>query len=116
MGDHDPVTGVYRPVAVMSDGDVAFMTQLSSDIVRGVNRITSIRQHGTRMHTRKRRIKHGRPNAEASPPFTRDSPARRSRMSGEFTPLIGSKRTRVCYLLPVFWLKKGCAILPTWRT
>lgn len=100
MGDHDPATGNYRPVAVMSDGDVSFMTQLSSDIVRSVNRITSVRQHGTRMHARKRRIKHGRPSGEASPPqVTVISPARRSRTSRENTPLSGSKRTRVRVVL-----------------
>lgn len=100
MGDHNPVTGDHRPVAVISDGDVTFMTQLSSDIVRSINRITNIRQHGTRMQTRKRRVKHGRANTDASPPLIRNSSVRmRSRTSREVTPLSGSKHTRVCVLL-----------------
>lgn len=37
-----------RPVPVMSDGDILFMTQLSSDISRGVGSISAIRHHGLR--------------------------------------------------------------------
>ncbi|KAJ4386388.1 white collar 2 type of transcription factor [Gnomoniopsis smithogilvyi] len=65
IGNHDHTLG-YRPIPVMSDGDVLFMTQLSNDIVRSVNGITSIRQHGTRM--RRRRIKHGYPEPPPPPP------------------------------------------------
>lgn len=38
----------HRPVPVMSDGDILFMTQLSSDISRGVSSIAAIRHHGLR--------------------------------------------------------------------
>lgn len=91
----------YRPIPVMSDGDVLFMTQLSSDIVRSVNGLTGIRQHSTRM--RRRRIKHG----HAAPP--KEYPAHQSHASRENTVAsagrsrentaasgAGGKRSRVC--------------------
>lgn len=45
-----------RPVPVMSDGDILFMTQLSSDIARGVGSISAIRHHGLRA-ARKRKTR-----------------------------------------------------------
>lgn len=45
-----------RPVPVMSDGDILFMTQLSSDISRGVGSISAIRHHGLRA-ARKRKTR-----------------------------------------------------------
>ncbi|KAJ4418404.1 hypothetical protein N0V82_005590 [Gnomoniopsis sp. IMI 355080] len=76
IGNNDPALG-YRPIPVMSDGDVLFMTQLSNDIVRSVNGITSIRQHGTRM--RRRRVKHGHPEPPQPTPTPRgDYSAHRS--------------------------------------
>ncbi|CAN8100409.1 unnamed protein product [Discula destructiva] len=82
----------------MSDGDVHFMTQLSSNIVRSINGIASIRQHGSRVRTR-RRTKHGRApeetlRASASPSLTREMSARRSRMSRENTAGSASRRIR----------------------
>lgn len=50
IGTHDTSLG-HRPIPVMSDGDVIFMTQLSSDISRGVSGITAVRG----MRTKKRK-------------------------------------------------------------
>ncbi|KAI3392106.1 hypothetical protein diail_6177 [Diaporthe ilicicola] len=47
IGNNESFMG-HRPVPVMSDGDVLFMTQLSSDISRGVGSISAIRHHGLR--------------------------------------------------------------------
>jgi len=44
------------PIPVMSDGDILFMTQLSSDISRGVSSISAIRHHGLRA-ARKRKTR-----------------------------------------------------------
>lgn len=81
IGKHGSATG-YRPIPVMSDNDVLFMTQLSNDIVRSVNGINSIRQHGTRM--RRRRTRQGHPATAPAPPRGDDS-AYRSRASLEIT-------------------------------
>lgn len=54
IGAHDPSLG-HRPIPVMSDADVLFMTQLSNDIVRGVGGISAVRQHGMRNRKRKAR-------------------------------------------------------------
>lgn len=54
IGNHDPSLG-HRPIPVMSDADVVFMTQLSHDIVRGVSSISAVRQRGMRSRKRKAR-------------------------------------------------------------
>ncbi|ROV95399.1 hypothetical protein VMCG_08516 [Cytospora schulzeri] len=45
-----------RPIPVMSNGDVVFMTQLSNDIARSVGGISAVRHHGhgSRAAARKR--------------------------------------------------------------
>lgn len=55
IGNHESFMG-QRPIPVMSDGDVVFMTQLSSDISRGVGSISAIRHHGLRV-ARKRKTR-----------------------------------------------------------
>lgn len=55
IGNHESFMG-QRPVPVMSDGDILFMTQLSSDISRGVGSISAIRHHGLRA-ARKRKTR-----------------------------------------------------------
>ncbi|POS78263.1 GATA zinc finger [Diaporthe helianthi] len=47
IGNNESFMG-QRPIPVMSDGDILFMTQLSSDISRGVGSISAIRHHGLR--------------------------------------------------------------------
>lgn len=54
IGNHDPSLG-HRPIPVMSDADVLFMTQLSNDIARGVGGISAVRHHGARARKRKAR-------------------------------------------------------------
>lgn len=59
IGEPDQALGP-RPLPVMSDGDVLFMTQLSSDISHGVSGITAVR--GLRTKKRKaaaRQHQHG---------------------------------------------------------
>ncbi|KAF3768698.1 hypothetical protein M406DRAFT_71682 [Cryphonectria parasitica EP155] len=59
IGNHDPSIS-HRPIPVMSDGDVLFMTQLSNDIARSVGGISAVRHHG--MRTKKRKIGNGNGN------------------------------------------------------
>ncbi|KAK2600617.1 hypothetical protein N8I77_010138 [Diaporthe amygdali] len=47
IGNHESFMG-QRPIPMMSDGDILFMTQLSSDISRAVGSISAIRHHGLR--------------------------------------------------------------------
>lgn len=54
IGNHDPSLG-HRPIPVMSDADVLFMTQLSNDIARGVGDISAVRHHDQRARKRKAR-------------------------------------------------------------
>lgn len=54
IGNHDPSLG-HRPIPVMSDADVLFMSQLSNDIARGVGGISAVRHHGQRARKRKAR-------------------------------------------------------------
>lgn len=55
VNSHEPVLG-QRPIPVMSNGDVLFMTQLSNDIARSVGGISAVRHHvhGSRAAARKR--------------------------------------------------------------
>lgn len=55
IGNRDP-TLEHRPIPVIGDGDVLFMTQLSNDIARSVGGISAVRHHGLR--TRKRKSQH----------------------------------------------------------
>jgi uncharacterized protein (DUF39 family) len=55
MGNHDDST-TNRPIPILSDGDLVFMSQLSNDIVRSVGDISSVRQHSIRTTKRKRRL------------------------------------------------------------
>lgn len=70
-----------KPVPIMSDGDVFFMTQLANDIARSVGEISAVRHHGIRAEERKRR-------------HSQRDPARphQSRRSGSYT-----KRQRVSH-------------------
>ncbi|PSR90709.1 hypothetical protein BD289DRAFT_207542 [Coniella lustricola] len=92
IGSHDISLG-HRPIPVMSDSDVLFMTQLSNDIARSVGGISAVRHHG--MRTKKRKV-----GISEEPHFAREySQQRRShrRMSrGEAAKEdrgSGSKRT-----------------------
>ena len=55
IGGFDKATA-NRPIPIMSDGDVMFMTQLTSDITRCVGEISTARHHG--MKARKRKHRH----------------------------------------------------------
>ncbi|KAL1851619.1 hypothetical protein Daus18300_012492 [Diaporthe australafricana] len=63
IGNHESFMG-HRPVPVMSDGDVLFMTQLSSDISRGVGTISAIRHHGLSAAKKRKARPEGLPRRE----------------------------------------------------
>ncbi|KUI69283.1 GATA zinc finger domain-containing protein 8 [Cytospora mali] len=56
VNSHEPTLG-QRPIPLMSNGDVLFMTQLSNDIARSVGGIAAVRHHGSRAAARKRKAR-----------------------------------------------------------
>lgn len=95
IGSHDPSLG-HRPIPVMSDADVLFMTQLSNDIARGVGGISAVRHHGLRTRKRKARdaIVSGRA-AEAKAAKAQASHRRQSKGERD-DRTTASKRLQVC--------------------